>query len=138
MSVKVDVEYVGGFKTRAVHGPSASVLVTVPPVDNQGDGSSFSPTDLCATSYATCALTIFAMAAKKHGLDVTGATARVEKEMSKDLPRRIAALPLVITVPPGIPAELRPRLEAAARSCPVALSLRPELADGMTFVWREA
>lgn len=113
------------------------MLVTVPPVDNQGDGSSFSPTDLCATAYATCVLTILAMAAKKHGHDVAGATAKVEKHMSAELPRRIARLPLTLTIPGGVPKELRPRLEDAARNCPVALSLSGGIETPIEFVWEE-
>ena len=109
MGVKIDVEYLGGFKTRAVHGPSGTVITTAAPVDNQGDGSSFSPTDLAATALASCALTVMAMAAHKHGVTLEVATAQVEKEMSSQVPRRIARLPITISLPSGVPRELRER-----------------------------
>jgi putative redox protein len=136
MAVNIDVECLGGLRTRATHGPSGTTLLTAAPKDNQGDGSSFSPTDLAATAFATCALTVMAIAARKHGVELDGATAHVEKVMSTDAPRRIVALPLLIEVPGGVPEELRERLENAARTCPVAQSLSPDVDAPMSFVWR--
>ena len=135
MGVQIDIEYIGGLKTRVVHEPSGSVLMTVAPKDNQGDGSTFSPTDLCATSLGTCIITTMAIAARKHEVEIDGATVRVEKIMSAEAPRRIARLPVQVTMPAGIPPELRERLERAAHTCPVQQSLHPSTLVELTFTW---
>ena len=136
MSVEIDIEYVGGLRTRAVHGPSGTVLTTSAPKDNEGDGSSFSPTDLCATSLGACMVTVMAIAARKHGVELDGTKVHVEKIMSSELPRRIARIPVAITVPVGVPAELRERLERAAHTCPVQQSLGSGVKVELTFHWR--
>jgi uncharacterized OsmC-like protein len=135
MAVDIDVEYLGGLKTRATHGPSGATLVTAAPKDNQGDGSTFSPTDLAATALATCVLTTMAIAARKHGVELDGARAHVSKVMSADPPRRIARLPLTVTMPAGVPRELRERLEVAGRACPVHQSLERGVEQPVEFVW---
>jgi putative redox protein len=135
MSVRIDVEYLGNLKTRAVHGPSGSALETVPPVDNQGDGSRFSPTDLAATSLGTCVLTTMGVVARRREIDMSGARVVVEKEMTMTGPRRIARLPVIVTMPPGIATEHRGALEAAGRGCPVHRSLHPDVDAPITFVW---
>src|SRR5436190_118931 len=109
--------------------------MTVAPKDNQGDGSTFSPTDLCATSLGTCIITTMAIAARKHEVEIDGATVRVEKIMSAEAPRRIARLPVQVTMPAGIPPELRERLERAAHTCPVQQSLHPSTLVELTFTW---
>jgi putative redox protein len=121
-----------GLTTTLTHGPSGFVLKTVPPKDNGGDGSSFSPTDLVAAALASCAITTMALLAKKEGLDFRGATAHIEKQMVGP-PRRIGGLPLQITMPAATKVEHRARLEEIARTCPVALSLHPELQKPMEF-----
>jgi len=84
--VKITGEYQGDLHCTATHGPSGRTLETDAPVDNQGRGETFSPTDLAATALATCMLTIMGMAARRLGLDLKGARFEVTKEMSADLP----------------------------------------------------
>ncbi len=124
-----------GLVTTLTHGPSSFQFKTVPPKDNGGDGSSFSPTDLVGAALAACAVTTMALVAKKEGLDFQGATASVVKQMVGS-PRRIGALPLQIVLPASTKAEHRARLEEIARTCPVALSLHPDLSKPMEFVYR--
>ena len=135
MAVDIEVEYLGNLKTQATHLPSGASFVTAAPLDNHGDGSSFSPTDLVATAVATCVITIIAIAARKHGVEMDGARVRVTKEMSADLPRRIVRLPVALAMPPGVPRELRQRLEEAAAGCPVTRSLAPFVEVPVTFEW---
>lgn len=137
MAVEIDVEYTGNLKTVATHGPSGATIVTSAPKDNMGDGSSFSPTDLAATALATCIITTMAIAARKHDVDFPGARVRVEKHMSTDSPRRIVRLPVTVVMPRGVPADLRERLERAARSCPVHASLGPEVEMPIGIEWPE-
>jgi putative redox protein len=116
------------------HGPSGTFLRTVPPKDNGGDGSSFSPTDLLGASLASCALTTMALVAARERLQFGEATARVVKHMVGP-PRRVGELTLELRMPPGVPVDQRPRLEEIARGCPVARSLHPDVQVPMTFTW---
>lgn len=133
--VSLSISYSGDLHCEAVHDPSGSVIQTDAPKDNQGKGEAFSPTDLLATSLATCVLTVMALAARRVDADMSGATAKIEKIMSKDAPRRIAALPLTISIPTKPSEEARQKLEQAAHNCPVHLSLHPDIEQPITFEW---
>jgi putative redox protein len=127
MAVEIKVEYLGKTSSRATHGPSGKTLDTTAPKDNGGDGSTFSPTDLFATSLGTCVITIMAMAAERRGLDLRGATVTVEKHMSVDPPRRIARLPVRVKLPIRVSPEDQRLLEAAGHGCPVHRSIHPDI-----------
>ncbi|HOW32355.1 MAG TPA: OsmC family peroxiredoxin, partial [Bacteroidales bacterium] len=55
--------YTGDLRTRAKHVRSGSEIITDAPVDNQGKGEAFSPTDLLATSLGACAMTVIGISA---------------------------------------------------------------------------
>jgi uncharacterized OsmC-like protein len=134
--VKISVRYEGQLHCLAVHGPSGAKLETDAPVDNEGKGESFSPTDLVATALAACMATIMGIAAKRHSIPLEGMEISITKEMSTDTPRRIVALKSKITVPlPGDHPQ-RKLLEAAALGCPVHHSLDPQIEKPVEFVWR--
>jgi uncharacterized OsmC-like protein len=133
--IEVKVQYEGDLRCRATHGPSGNQLVTDAPVDNNGKGEAFSPTDLVATALATCMATVIGIIGKRKGLDLDGMTVDVEKHMSTDSPRRIVRLPITIKMPLPADHPERPMLETAARSCPVALSLHPELQQEIRFFY---
>ena len=129
MAVEITCEYLGDLHCTATHGPSGQTFTTDAPVDNGGKGEMFSPTDLVATAMATCIMTIMGLVARDHGWDLAGTRARVTKEMVADPKRRIGALTLTVTLPPGIALSDADRtcLENAAKVCPVRQSLRPEV-----------
>ncbi|MFT7678220.1 MAG: putative redox protein [Planctomycetota bacterium] len=133
--VQIKSTYEGSLRTRAVHGPSSTELITDAPVDNQGKGESFSPTDLVATALGTCMLTIMGIVAERHGWDLLGASVSVEKTMSADAPRRITELAVVITVPAVLDAGARKALEKAAHGCPVHATLGDRVNMPVEFVW---
>ena len=133
--VEISIRYLGGLRCEAQHGPSGTVLMTDAPVDNEGKGESFSPTDLAATSLGTCMLTIMGIAARRQGIDLGETTVKVVKEMTAQPPRRIAKLTVVFTIPLPASHEKREMLENAARSCPVHLSLHPDVEQTMRFDW---
>ena len=135
MSVKISCEYLGNLRVRATHGPSGTVLITDAPVDNQGKGESFSPTDLTATSLATCIMTILGIQAKGLNLDFRGLRVEVEKHMTAQSPRRIAKLEAMIQMPAGIAEELHDRLIRAANACPVKQSLHPDIEIVLVWNW---
>ncbi len=119
----ITCRYEGELRCRAQHGPSGSLLDTDAPVDNQGKGENFSPTDLLATSLATCILTIMGIVAERHGWLLDGATARVEKSMASEGPRRVERLEVWVTLPAALDEQQRRQLQRAAEACPVKRSL---------------
>jgi putative redox protein len=133
--VAIEVEYEGDLHCRSVHGPSGTELNTDAPKDNQGRAESFSPTDLVATALGTCMLTTMGILARTLGIDMAGATATVEKEMTATPPRKIQRLTVRIRMRQAIDAENQQKLERAAHTCPVARSLNAEVETPVTFTW---
>jgi len=136
--VEITASYQGDLRVTATHGPSADTLNTDAPVDNCGKGEAFSPTDLVATALGTCLLTILGIQANKHGIDVGPATVRVEKHMATEGTRRIARLPVELSVPGEVPEELRERILAALHSCPVHASLHASIDAPIQVQWGSA
>ena len=133
--VKISVRYEGQLRCSAIHGPSGAKLETDAPVDNEGKGESFSPTDLVATALAACMATIMGIAAKRYSISLEGMAIETTKEMSTDTPRRIVALKSKITIPLAGDHPQRKLLEAAALGCPVHHSLDPKISQPVEFVW---
>jgi putative redox protein len=133
--VAIQLEYQGELHCKAVHGPSGTELSTDAPKDNQGRGESFSPTDLVATALGSCMLTVMGIMARTLEIDITGATASVEKEMTSVAPRRIERLTVKIHVPQAMGAEDKLKLERAAHTCPVHKSLHPDVQMPIEFTW---
>lgn len=127
--------YEGGLRTAATHGPSGSVIETDAPVDNHGNGERFSPTDLVAAALGSCMVTIMGIFAERHDIVLDGTRIRIEKHMTPEPPRRIAKIVVEIEVPLPDMHPQRGALEKAAMSCPVFLSLHPEIEKDVTFRW---
>jgi putative redox protein len=119
----IDSVYVGELRCRSSHQPSGTELDTDAPTDNQGKGERFSPTDLVATALSTCMLTIMGIVAERHGWSLEGCSARVEKTMTSESPRRIALLSVWLTLPEALDERQRAVLQRAAEACPVKRSL---------------
>ena len=128
------VEYKGDLRTEAVHLSSGNAIVTDAPVDNQGKGEAFSPTDLVATALASCMLTIMGIVAKRDGIEIEGATAEVEKIMSQS-PRRIGEIKIRLIFNNPMDNMEREKLERAARTCPVSGSLHDDVREIIEFVY---
>jgi putative redox protein len=135
--VRIDVRYEGELHCTAVHAPSGMRFPTDAPLDNQGKGESFSPTDLVGTALGTCVLTLMGIAARREGFDIPGASATVEKTMRAS-PRRIARLEVRVRVPHELDERARGLLEVAARGCPVTASLHPEIVLDLAYEWGAA
>jgi len=133
--VEIEIGYEGDLHTTCRHGPSGRVIETDAPVDNQGRGESYSPTDLLATALGTCMMTVMAITARRQGWKIEGARARVEKHMVADPLRRVGRLVLRFHMPPGLVPEARPVLEQAARTCPVKQSVHPDIEIDLGFDW---
>lgn len=131
----VTAKYLGDLRVECVHEASGTRILTDAPVDNQGKGEAFSPTDLCATALATCAMTIIGIYGKHHNVNVDGTTMEIVKTMSKD-PRRIGEIAVTFHMPDREYSEKeKTMIERAAHTCPVHLSLHPDTVQTFTFKW---
>ena len=134
MTVRIKGKFLGATRCELVHEQSGSRIDTVAPRDNGGDGSAFSPTDLCASSLGACLMTIYSMAAAREGVQCEGAWFEVEKHMNAE-PRRIGKLDVYLHFSQALPQLTRPKLERAALACPVSQSLHPEVMLNIRFLY---
>ncbi len=128
------VLYSGNLRTEATHLASNQKIITDAPIDNHGKGEAFSPTDLVATSLASCMLTIMGIIADRNQIDINGATAEVKKNMDQN-PRRISEIRIEFNFFNSINLEDRKKLEKAAMSCPVSNSLNKNLSEILNFIY---
>ncbi len=130
------VVYKGDLECESTHLFSGTIINTDAPPDNLGKGSAFSPTDLVATATANCMLTIMGIKARDNGWDIIGTQAEVLKVMASN-PRRISEIHISITMPQSFKADdkMRTILENVARTCPVIMSLHPDIRKEIRFIW---
>lgn len=133
----VQTVYQGELRTLATHLQSGTELLTDAPTDNQGKGEAFSPTDLVATALGSCMMTIMGIVARREAIDLTGTTLQITKKMNTEGSRRIVGVDIVFKVasPSPLSEAQKAKLEHAAHTCPVALSLHPDLAQTVHFEW---
>ena len=131
----IETKYLGELRTEAKHVNSGNKLITDAPIDNQGKGEAFSPSDLLTASLGSCMLTIMGIAAREQQINIDGATCSMTKIMASE-PRRVSEIQLVFHMPANDFSEKqRIILERAARTCPVAKSLHPDLIQNVLFNW---
>ena len=128
------VTYLGQLRTKNQHLKSGNTYTTDAPVDNNGKGEAFSPTDTVATGLANCMLTVMGIKAERMEIDLSGTTAEVTKIMAPD-PRRISEIVIKIDFPIQADEKTRAILENTARTCPVIYSLHPDIKKDVTFNW---
>ncbi|WP_109697266.1 OsmC family protein [Chitinophaga deserti] len=128
--------YNGELRTSATHLRSGSLIETDAPVDNNGKGERFSPTDLVASALGSCMLTIMGIKARDKGWNIDGTKVGIEKIMGTE-PRRITGVKVVFDFPQGLDLDdtARKILENAALTCPVAKSLHSDIQQDVTFNW---
>ena len=129
----IECRYTGDLHCEAVHAQSGKLLQTDAPTDHDGLGESFSPTDLLATSLGTCILTIMGITAKRRQWNISGATARVEKLMTQQGPRKIDCLRVYMQLPDQCSNDQQHLLRRMAEDCPVKRNL--ENALRIELIW---
>lgn len=134
MATTSKVTYNGDLRTTCVHLRSGNEFITDAPIDNNGRGEAFSPTDTVATGLASCMLTVMGIKAQGLEVDLVGATAEVTKHMAAD-PRRISKIEITYALPSNISDKHRKILENTARTCPVQYSLHPDIERVIVFNW---
>lgn len=128
------VTYTGELRTKSIHLQSGSEIITDAPTDNNGRGEAFSPTDMVANSLATCMFTIMGIKANQMGVNFDGSTASVTKIMRSD-PRMISKIIVEFDMNLSADGKTKILLERAALTCPVYLSLHPDIQKEITFNW---
>lgn len=125
--------YLGGLRTEDTHLKSGKKIITDAPPDNNGKGDAFSPTDLVCAALSSCMMTLMGILAQREQIDLTGMTSEIIKVMASN-PRRIAEIHINFSLPTlKASAEQRKKLEHAARTCPVAMSISPEIKQVVQF-----
>ncbi len=128
------VTYEGDLRTTCLHLKSGNTFITDAPVDNNGKGEAFSPTDTVATALASCMLTIMGIKARGLSVDLTNATATVTKHMAVN-PRRISKIEVQLQLPAKVSEKHRKILQHSANTCPVYHSLHPDIETEVVFSW---
>ena len=129
------ITYLGDLRTTSTHLQSGTAILSDAPLDNNGKGEAFSPTDLLANALGSCIMTIMAIKARDLEVDFKDSTAEVTKIMQTD-PRRISKIQLVFNMSISVSEKNRLILERVAMNCPVLLSLNPEIDKEITFNWK--
>ena len=126
------VFYSGNLRTESQHLQSGDTITTDAPIDNEGTGQAFSPTDLAATSLANCMMTVMGIVANRHNIDIEGTRADVEKFMGVK-PRRIVEITIELHFPISSDTATKKLLEQTALNCPVAKSLSESISQNIHF-----
>ena len=128
----IKIKYTEDLRTIATHVSSGSTIITDAPLDNNGKGEKFSPTDLFATALGSCMLTIMGITAQTHGINIDDAEVSVKKIMGVN-PRRVSRIKIVINIYNDISEKDRKLLIKAAHHCPVSKSINPDIQEDVTF-----
>jgi uncharacterized OsmC-like protein len=128
------VTYTGNLRTTCEHLRSGDTFITDAPLDNNGLGQAFSPTDTVATGLASCMITMMGIKAKLLEVDLTNTVAEVTKHMETN-PRRISKIEVKLSLPSNVSDKNRKILEHTANTCPVQYSLHPDIERIISFHW---
>lgn len=129
------VTYLGDLRTECTHLQSGNTFITDAPLDNNGKGEAFSPTDTVATGLASCMMTVMGIKARDMAIEMKGTTATVNKIMAAD-PRRISRIEVTFNFPFSVDEKSRTILEHTANTCPVHYSLHPDIEKVIVFNWQ--
>jgi uncharacterized OsmC-like protein len=133
---KMRTQYLGNLRTEIEHIQSGNKIITDAPLDNNGKGEFFSPTDMFSSSLGSCMLTIIGIAANTHGFSIDGTTLEIEKIMAAN-PRRVAEIKIDVHFPKDANYTDKQKriIEAAAKTCPVANSLHPDVIKNINYIY---
>lgn len=129
------IEYVGDLRTICIHLQSGTQILTDAPTDNHGKGEAFSPTDLVATALGSCMVSIMAIKSKDLDVDLKDSTVSITKIMQTE-PRKIAKILVELSMSIATSEKNKKILEKSAMTCPVLLSLHPDIEKIVVFNWK--
>ncbi len=129
------VTYLGDLRTSSIHVQSGKEIISDAPLDNNGRGEAFSPTDTVANALASCMMTVMGIKSRDLNVNLTGSIAEVTKIMNAE-PRRIGVIEIVFYMNTAADQKNKTILERTAMTCPVFLSLNVEIEKRITFNWK--
>ena len=129
------ITYLGELRTSSIHIQSGSEIISDAPIDNNGKGAAFSPTDTVANGLGSCMFTIMGIKAAEMNVDLSNATAEITKIMEAE-PRRISEIHIVFNITVEVDEKTKTILERTAMTCPVYYSLHPDIKKVITFNWK--
>lgn len=129
------VTYLGELRTSSIHINSGSEIISDAPLDNNGKGEAFSPTDTVANALASCMFTVMGIKAREMNVDFSNSTAEVTKIMGTD-PRRITEIQVTFNISIAVDEKTQTILERTAMTCPVFYSLHPDIKKDIRFNWK--
>lgn len=129
------VTYLGDLRTSSIHTNSGSEIISDAPLDNNGKGEAFSPTDTVANALASCMFTVMGIKARDMEVDFSGSTAEVTKVMGTE-PRRITEVHVTFNMSISADDKTKTILEKTAMTCPVFFSLHPDIKKKIVFNWK--
>lgn len=129
------VTYLGDLRTSSLHVQSSSEIISDAPLDNNGKGEAFSPTDTVANGLASCMFTVMGIKARDLNADLSGSTAEVTKIMGTE-PRRISEIHVTFHFSINPDEKTKTILERTAMTCPVFYSLHPDISKEIVFNWK--
>lgn len=133
--VTIKSTYLGELRCENIHIKSQNKVLTDAPTDNNGKGEAFSPTDLVCASLCSCMMTIMGIRAQKHDIYLEGLEAEITKVMASN-PRKISKIKIDFRLKKTNASDEQIKmLKEAALSCPVALSLNPEIDQDVSFAF---
>jgi len=130
-----NITYVGDLRTVCIHLQSGTQILTDAPTDNHGKGEAFSPTDLVATALGSCMVSIMGIKSKDLNVDLKDSTVSITKIMQSE-PRKIAKIEVILNMAIETSEKNKTILERAAMTCPVLLSLHPDIEKDVVFNWK--
>jgi uncharacterized OsmC-like protein len=129
------ITYLGNLRTSSIHLQSGSEIISDAPIDNNGKGEAFSPTDTVANALGSCMFTVMGIKAQDLNVDLSNSTAEITKIMAAD-PRRISEIHVVFNFSVATDIKNKTILERTAMTCPVYYSLHPDIKKVITFNWK--
>lgn len=129
------VTYLGELRTSSIHLSSGTEIISDAPIDNNGKGEAFSPTDTVANGLASCMFTVMGIKARDLQVDFSGSTAEVTKIMGTE-PRRITEIYITFNMNFATDEKTKTILERTAMTCPVFYSLHPDIKKEIVFNWK--
>lgn len=129
------ITYLGDLRTSSIHLQSGSEIISDAPIDNNGKGEAFSPTDTVANALGSCMFTVMGIKAQDLNIDLSNSTAEITKIMAAD-PRRISEIHVVFNFSVAPEAKNKTILERTAMTCPVYYSLHPDIKKVIAFNWK--
>tara|TARA_Y100000816_G_C25840837_1_gene439425 strand:- start:57 stop:464 length:408 start_codon:yes stop_codon:yes gene_type:complete len=129
----IENTYVGDLRTSSKHIKSGQEIITDAPVDNNGKGEAFAPTDLVSSALCSCMTTVMGICAEKGGFKMPNSIAKIKKIMNSD-PRKIKEIHIELNFEENSLTDIQKnKLESVGRNCPVAKSLHPEIKQNIIF-----